>query len=81
MNLKIRELREDKDLLQKNVAVILGITQQQYSRIENETNELSYDGLNKLADFYNVSVDYILGRTNIMKPYPVFKDTRSERTK
>lgn len=80
MNIRIKELREDKDLLQKNIAMLLGITQQQYSRIEKGINELSYDGLDKLADFYNVSVDYLLGRTDIMKPYPLVSSRRSQRT-
>lgn len=70
MNVRIKELREDKDLLQKNISLILGITQQQYSRIELGINELSYDGLDKLATFYNVSIDYLLGRTDVQKPYP-----------
>lgn len=67
---KIKDLREDKDLLQKDIAKILNITQAQYSRIENNTYELSYDGLIKLAIFYNTSIDYILGITNIKEPYP-----------
>lgn len=61
---RIKDLREDKDLLQKDIAKILGITQQQYSKIEKGINELSYDGLIKLSLFYNVSIDYILGNTN-----------------
>lgn len=61
---RIKDLREDKDLLQKDIAKILGITQQQYSKIEKEINQLSYDGLIKLSIFYNVSIDYILGNTN-----------------
>lgn len=84
MNIRIKELREDKDLLQKNIAMILGITQQQYSRIELGLNELSYDGLDKLATFYNVSTDYLLGRTDISKPYPCVSDktrTKYGRTK
>lgn len=61
---RIKDLREDRDLLQKDIAKILGITQQQYSKIEKEINQLSYDGLIKLSLFYNVSIDYILGNTN-----------------
>ncbi len=73
MNLKIKELREDRDLKQKELAKILNITQAQYSRIENEEYQLSYDGLIKLAKFYNTSVDYILGLTNEINPYPRIK--------
>ncbi len=67
---RIKDLREDKDLLQKEIAKILNITQAQYSRIENNTYQLSYDGLEKLAIFYNTSIDYILGLTNVKEPYP-----------
>jgi Predicted transcriptional regulators len=67
---RLKDLREDKDLFQKDIAKILNTTQQQYSRIETEENQLSYDGLIKLALFYNVSIDYLLGLTNISKPYP-----------
>lgn len=64
METRLKDLREDKDLLQKDVALILGITQQQYSNIEKEIYQLSYDGLIKLSKFYNVSIDYILKQTN-----------------
>lgn len=68
--IRIKELRTDRDILQKEIAKLLNITQQQYSNIENLTNELSYDGLIKLAKYYNTSVDYILGITNVFTPYP-----------
>lgn len=67
---RVKDLREDKDLFQKDIAKILGVTQAQYSRIEKRENELSYDGLIKLALFYNTSIDYILGLTNVKEPYP-----------
>ena len=67
---RIKDLREDKDFLQKEIAKLLNMTQQQYSRIENNIHELSYDGLIKLAFFYNTSIDYILGITDIKEPYP-----------
>ncbi len=67
---RIREMREDNDLKQKDIAKILNISQQQYSRYESGENELSYDGLIKLADFYNTTIDYILYRTDERKPYP-----------
>lgn len=68
--LRLKDLREDKDLFQKDIAKILNITQAQYSRIEAEEYQLSYDGLIKLALFYNTSTDYILGLTNKKEPYP-----------
>ena len=69
MNLRIRDLREDKDLTQKELSNILGCTQQTYSRYE--TGEITIDiiSLSKLADFYNTSVDYLIGRTSEIKPY------------
>lgn len=62
-NEKIRYLRERKGLKQEDVAKLLDTTQQQYSRYENGT-EMPYSLLIKLALFYNVSTDYILGLTN-----------------
>ena len=69
MKLRIRDLREDRDLTQTEVAKILGCTQQTYSRYE--TGEITIDIYNliKLAHFYNTSVDYILGLTDNPKPY------------
>ena len=67
---RLREIREDKDLLQKEVAQYLGIKQQQYSEYELGSVLISIEKLNKLADFYNVSIDYLVGRTDVRKPYP-----------
>lgn len=67
---RIKDLREDKDLKQVVIANYLGIRQNSYSQIEKGINNLQVDHLIKLADFYNVSVDYILGLTDISKPYP-----------
>ena len=60
----IRDLREDMDYLQKDLAKVLNVTQQQYSNIENEVSVITAEDLIKLAKFYNVSVDYILRLTN-----------------
>lgn len=71
MNLKrLKDLREDKDLLQKDLAKILGIKQQHYSQYELGTVLMPIDRLDILATFYNTSVDYLIGRTNIKEPYP-----------
>lgn len=59
----IRNLREDKDLTQTDIAKILGVSQRVYSNYECGQVEISLDSLMKLADFYKVSVDYLLGRT------------------
>ena len=64
---RIRDLREDKDLPQKVVADALGLSQQQYSRVENEEAEVTAKHLIKLALFYDVSVDYILKLSDIEK--------------
>ena len=57
----IRELREDHDLKQKDIAKLLGTTQQVYSRYENGENEIPVRHVITLCKFYNVSADYILG--------------------
>ena len=59
----IRELREDSDLSQADIAKVLGTTQQMYSRYENGTCEMPIRHLLKLCEFYGVSADYALGRT------------------
>ena len=61
---KLRDLREDNDLKQEDVAKILNITKQAYGRYENGARKLSIEDLIKLCDFYNVSADYIIGRTD-----------------
>lgn len=68
--LKIRDIREDKDLTQKSISQLLNCTQQTYSRYE--TGEITIDifSLIKLANFYNTSTDYLLGLTDEIKPYP-----------
>lgn len=58
----IRNLREDRDLKQKDLAAMLNVSQNTYSQYETGTIELTASTLIKLADFYDVSVDYLLGR-------------------
>ena len=70
MYTRIRELREDTDRKQIEIAKLLGITQAQYSRIETGHFQLDYENLTKLAIFYNTSIDYLLGLTNQKLPYP-----------
>ncbi len=70
MLLRIRDLREDKDLTQKEIAAFLLCDQSLYSKYERGERPLPLDLADKLADFYGVSVDYLLGRTNEKKPYP-----------
>ena len=67
---RLKEIREDKDLLQKDVAKILNIPQQNYSRYELGIVAMPIEKYAILADFYETSVDYLIGRTNERKPYP-----------
>lgn len=66
---RLKDLREDKDLQQSDIAKLLNTTQPQYSRYETGERELPIRHLVTLADFYGVSADYILGRTNDKKLY------------
>ncbi len=67
---RLKDLREDKELLQKDIAEMLNMKQQQYSRYETDENEITVTLLKKLANFYGTSTDYILRLTNEKKPYP-----------
>lgn len=67
---RLKDLREDHDLVQKQVAEILKTTQQQYSKYEQGIRLIPIDKLDLLANFYHTSTDYILGRTNEKSPYP-----------
>jgi len=70
---RIREMREDKDFTQEYMANLLSITPRAYGRYESGEREIPIAALCKLADFHGVSVDYLLGRTDILEPYPVSK--------
>lgn len=61
---RLQDLREDRDLKQEDVASVLGITRQQYQLYESGKREIRFFQVIKLAEFYNVSVDYIAGLTN-----------------
>ena len=61
---RIRDMREDMDLSQKQVAEALSVTQQAYSNYELGTRDIPTDILIKLADFFGTSTDYILNRTD-----------------
>ena len=60
---RIRDLREDRDLSQAEIAKVIKTTQQQYSKIETGRADISGEKLKLLAEYYNVSADYILGLT------------------
>ena len=61
---RIRDLREDRDLTQKQIGEVLSCSQRVYSNYERGELDIPTDILIKLADFHNVSVDYILNRTD-----------------
>lgn len=67
---RLRDLREDRDLKQKQLADILQVHQTTYSDYELGRLNIPVPALHILADFYNVSIDYLLGRTSTKKPYP-----------
>ena len=70
MRLRIRDLREDSDKTQKQIADYLACDQSLYSKYEREERPLPLEYAVKLAQLYGVSVDYLLGLTNEKKPYP-----------
>ena len=67
---RIRDLREDSDRSQTELAKLLGMSQTGYSKYETGEHDVPVAILEKLADLYHTSVDYLLGRTDQRKPYP-----------
>ncbi len=67
---RIRDLREDLDIQQKNIAKVLHTTQSQYSKIELGKRKISADEIIELCILYDVSADYLLGFTDEKKPLP-----------
>jgi len=67
--LRLKDLREDKDLKQEDIAKILNISQTNYSKYELGKINIPINSLIILATFYNTSIDYLLGLTNESKPY------------
>ena len=62
---RIRDLREDRDLTQTQIARMLGMSQTGYSKYETGENDIPTQVLIRLADFYQTSTDYLLGRTDV----------------
>ena len=67
---RIRDLREDSDLYQKDIAQYLGCSQVCYSLYENGKRDIPTDVLIRLSAYYDTSIDYLLGITDTKKPYP-----------
>ena len=70
MKLRIRELREDQDLAQKTVAGEVNCDQSLYSKYERGERPLPLELADQLADYFETSVDYLLGRTDEKTPFP-----------
>ena len=69
-HLRLRDLREDNDLTQKEVAAYLGIDQRTYSNYETEKRSMPMEQYRSLAIIYKTSVDYLVGLTDSNEPYP-----------
>ena len=67
--MRLRDLREDHDLTQQRVAMLLHVRQNTYSQYENGQRQVPVDVLIQLAGFYHTSVDYLLGLTDVREPY------------
>lgn len=70
MKLRIRDLREDSDITQKAIASFLMCDQSLYSKYERGEREIPLRLLVQLAKYFNVSLDYLVGLTDLKKPYP-----------
>ena len=70
---RIRDIREDADLLQRDIAEYLQCSQVSYSHYELGKRDIPTDVLIKLAMFYHTSTDYLLGLTDVRQPYPKAK--------
>ncbi|MCI8966813.1 MAG: helix-turn-helix transcriptional regulator [Lachnospiraceae bacterium] len=68
--IRMRNLREDNDLTQQEIATVLGTSQTMYARYERGANELPIRHLITLAKYYDVTTDYLLGLTNIKSKFP-----------
>ncbi len=71
---RLKEIREDKDLKQIDIAKVLKTSQKQVSLYENGIRVIPIEKLDILANYYNTSIDYLVGRTNERKPYPKNQD-------
>ena len=67
---RIRDLREDADMTQTEIADILNISQRTYSRYENDERAIPVEILSQLADFHKTSIDYLIGHTDEKRAYP-----------
>ena len=73
---RIRDLREDSDYTQEYIAKLLNVNQRTYSRYENGEHAIPLTILSFLADFYETSVDYLIGKTDVRTAYPPSKKSQ-----
>lgn len=73
MELRLRDLREDRDLRQQDIAQLLHIRQNTYSQYENGQRQIPLEMLVTLAKYYRTSTDYLLGLTACILPYPAIE--------
>jgi len=78
---RLKDLREDKDLHQKDFKNILNISKTEYACYENETNDIPTKMLCKFSNYYKTSIDYILYRSDIRTPYTKNKISRRKLSK
>ena len=76
MKTRIKSLREDNDLTQKQLSSFLNISQVAYSYYEINKRNIPLELLSQLADYYNTSIDYLLYRTDEIMPYPKIQTTK-----
>ena len=74
--IRLKDLREDRDLKQRELCKIINISQTNYSKYELEKINIPLDTLRKLAEFFCTSTDYILGLTDEQTPYPRIKENK-----
>ncbi|HBA37347.1 MAG TPA: XRE family transcriptional regulator [Firmicutes bacterium] len=67
---RLKEIREDRDLTQKDIAKLLDVKQQQYSKYELGINVIPLEKIYILANYYDTTIDYLVGRTDESKPLP-----------
>ena len=78
---RIRNLRVDKNLTQNDIAKILNIAQNSYSQYELGERGIPTETLSAIADFHGTSIDYLVGKTDVIEPYPPSSKKSFERQK
>ena len=77
----IKELRKDKKITQKEMSKHFGIKQSMYSMYENGTRTMKIEMLSEISDILDTSIDYLMGKTDVVTPYPRRNQTKDSRDK